>query len=114
MIYNTKTFWGTVVNRKRKPSIFCYSLHSYKMSRVSSVRDLGVILDSSLFFREHYHSIITKANRMLGFVIRQTLEIKDPICLKALYSALVRSILESDSVPFSTYCHVWMARIESI
>ena len=40
---------------------------------------------------------------MLGFVIRQTLEIKDPICVKVLYFALVRSILESRT-----------ARIESI
>jgi len=101
-------------SRKRNPLNFCYSLHNYKLSRVSSVRDLGVILDSSLSFREHYHSIISKANRMLGFVIRQTLEIKDPICLKALYTALVRSILESNSVLFSPYCHVWTARIESI
>ena len=32
---------------------------------------------------------------MLGFVIRQTLEIKNSICVKVLYSVLVRSILES-------------------
>lgn len=101
-------------SRCRNLLIWPYTIRGNAIERVASFRDLGVILDSQLTFREHYSYIIAKANRSLGFIFRLSKEFTDPHCLKALYCSLVRSTLETASTVWSPYHDVWIKRIESI
>lgn len=101
-------------HRKLKPITHDYTINGQPLERVHQVRDLGVTLDSALTFRLHYNDIISKANRQLGFIFKISSEFKDPLCLRSLYCALVRSILESNSVVWCPYQTTWTARIEAI
>ncbi|XP_055614779.1 uncharacterized protein LOC129761101 [Toxorhynchites rutilus septentrionalis] len=95
-------------SRKRSSIIFEYKLHGVKLDRVSTIKDLGVMLDSKLTFRDHVSYIIAKASRTLGFIFRVTKRFKDVHC------SLVRSILEYACVVWSPYYQNSVHRIESI
>lgn len=84
------------------------------LERTSVVKDLGVLLDAKLSFTDHYSSIISKANRNLGLIFRISAEFRDPYCLRALYVALVRSVLESASIVWCPYTDNWGRRIEAV
>lgn len=71
--------------------------------------DLGVLLDTKLSFVEHYFVIIAKANRNLGFIFNIA-EFHDRYCLRALYTTLVRSILESASIVWCPYNSMYELR----
>ena len=47
-----------------------YSLDGHQLERCVRVRDLDVILDSKLTFADHVDAAISKANRMLGLLMR--------------------------------------------
>ena len=100
--------------RKKKPIQWDYTIGDDHLARTNVVRDLGVMLDSELNFREHYSHIINKARRNLGFIIRLSTEFRNPYCLRSLYYSLVRSILESAVVVWSPFRSIWSARIEKI
>lgn len=90
-------------HRKQHPIIFQYNIAGQTLARVSQVRDLGVTLDTAFTFRAHYDDMICRANRQLGFMFKIASEFKDPHCLRSLYCALVRPILESDVVVWCPY-----------
>lgn len=73
-----------------------------------------MLLDSGLTFNDHIDFIVSKANRALGFIIRLSSEIRDPLCLKSLYCCWVRSLLEHGSVVWSPASSSSMDRIESV
>lgn len=101
-------------SRKKSTIEYLYSINCQQVQRVTVVKDLGVLLDTGLSFHNHYNSIIAKANKNLGFIMRVGKEFRDPYCLRSLYYALVRSILETAAVVWSPYTDIWSARIESI
>lgn len=101
-------------SRSKNPLMWPYSIEGGAIERVSSFKDLGVILDTQLTFREHYSFVIAKANKNLGFIFRISKEFTDPHCLRSLYCSLVRSILETAVVVWSPYHDVWIKRIESV
>lgn len=101
-------------HRKQHPIIFQYNIAGQTLARVSQVRDLGVTLDTAFTFRAHYDDMICRANRQLGFMFKIASEFKDPHCLRSLYCALVRPILESDVVVWCPYQTTWIARFEAI
>lgn len=106
---NTITF-----SRKLQPISFHYSLSGQTLERVSQVKDLGVLLDRELTFRMHYEDIISRANKLLGFIFKIADGFRDPLCMKSLYCALVRSILEFAVVVWCPYSRIWVDRIEAI
>lgn len=101
-------------SRKKTPLHFPYVLSGQELERVDQVRDLGIILDDHLSFNLHYNDIICRANRQLGFVLKVTANFKDPLCLRSLYCALVRSILEFGSEIWTPYHSSGIIRMESI
>lgn len=101
-------------HRKLQPIVHHYTILNQHLERVDHIRDLGVILDQAFSFRLHYEHIISKANKQLGFIFKLTSEFHDPLCLRALYCALVRSILESNAVVWCPYQANWISRIEAI
>jgi hypothetical protein len=64
------------------------------LDRVSSINDLGVIMDEKMNFSEHVDVMVGKAFAMLGFITRLAFEFRDPYTLKSLYASLVRPKLE--------------------
>ena len=100
--------------RKKIPILWNYCIGNEIVERSNVVKDLGVLLDSELNFRDHYSNIISKASRNLGFLFRISPEFRDPYCLRSLYFSLVRSILESAAVVWSPFHTIWIERIEKI
>lgn len=99
---------------RREVFTFDYTLGGHVLERLTVVKDLGVLLDEKLSFRQQQAAIVDKANRQLGFLFRMAREFDDPLCLRSLYNALVRSHLETSAVIWSPYHHNWIDRIERI
>lgn len=101
-------------SRKNIPIIFSYKLNNEIITKTNTVKDLGVILDKKLTFSEHIESITDKAYRNLGFVIRTCKPFTDVNCIKILYYAYVRSILEYLSPIWNPQYIVYDEAIERI
>jgi hypothetical protein len=69
---------------------FSYMLGGTVLDRVSSINDLGVIMDEKITFSEHVDVMVAKTFAMLRFIRRLSLEFRDPYTLKSLYTSLVR------------------------
>lgn len=100
--------------RGQSPMRFNYSMNHTLLERVSSIKDLGIILDSKLRFTEHISKTIAKANSMLGFLCRNTANFDDVYALKTLFCSLVRSGLEYGVQIWAPYHAVHELRIERI
>ena len=64
------------------------------MDQVALIRDLGVIMDSTLSFVNHIDTIASKALGMLGYIKRNTSDFKSINAIGLLYCNLVRPLLE--------------------
>lgn len=101
-------------SRKRNKPDMAISLGDQNIDRCERIRDLGVILDSKLTFIDHYNTIISRANNMLGFIKRFCYNFQDPYTIRTLYFAYVRSILEYCSTVWSPFSISHEERIESV
>lgn len=100
--------------RKKYPVLYDYKIAGSSVPRSTEVRDLGVLLDSRLTLQKHFDMTISKALRVLGFVIRVCKDFNDPFCLKSLYCSLVRPIIEFACVVWSPRQQDRTDRLESI
>jgi Reverse transcriptase (RNA-dependent DNA polymerase) len=100
--------------RIKHPILYDYTLNGQMLERVKSMNDLGVIVDEKLDFVEHVETIVSRARKMLGFVMRISKEFQDPYTLKSLYIALVRSKLEYASCVWSPNYGVHVNKIERV
>jgi hypothetical protein len=80
------------------------------LDRVSSINNLGVIMDENMIFSEHVNVMVAKTFAMLGFIRRLSLELVDPYTLKSLYTYLVHPKLEYASCGWNTFYDVRDAR----
>ncbi|KAL0860199.1 hypothetical protein ABMA27_010506 [Loxostege sticticalis] len=105
-----------VMTFSRKPSaiLFKYAIDNHILKRVHNTKDLGVIHDDKLLFDKHIESIISRANRALGFVIRSSYNFQRAKTIKLLYCAFVRSILEYGSQVWNPKYSCYVDRIERI
>ena len=77
------------------PILFNYTLSNSSLSRVMSIRDLGIIFDSRLNFKLQLDEVLLlKVNRTLGIILRFTSTFRDQSCLRNLYCALIRHIIQ--------------------
>ena len=100
--------------RKHSALHFGYSLSGVQLERVSIIKDLGVLIDTKLTFKDHVAYVVSKASSQLGFLFRFAKKFKDAYCMKALYCSIVRPILEYSSVVWSPYYQNETQRIEAI
>lgn len=100
--------------RSPEPINYSYHFNGVAVNRVDVVRDLGVILDSKMTMRNHVDSIVNRSYRSLGFVMRTCKPFQSLSCLKVVYYAYVRSILEYASPIWSVCYAVHKDRIEKI
>ena len=68
---------------------------------MQSIRDLGVVIDKSLSFTEHYSGVIIRASKMLGYIKRTAVNFSNSRALAILSTALVRPHLEYASPVWS-------------
>lgn len=99
---------------RREVFTFDYNLNGHVLERLYVVKDLAALLDEKFSFRQQQAAVVDKANRQLGFLFRMAREFEDPLCLRSLYYALVRSHLESSAIIWSPYHQNWIDRIERI
>lgn len=106
----------TVITYNRKPRPIChtYKINNQIIKRVSDVRDLGVHLESKMLFNKHIDIAVSKAYWNLGFVFRVCKPFNDISCIKAVYFAYVRSILEFASIIWNPHYTVYKNDIERI
>ena len=93
---------------------FAYNIGGEQLKRVDSVRDLGVIFDSSLSFDLHINKVCKSAATVLGMIRRSCSKDFDACTIKRLYIALVRPILEYASPVWSPHHTTKIDRIERI
>lgn len=91
-----------------------YSFGGHPIQRVDAHRDLGVILDCELNFKNHTSQMIRKAYIALGFIRRFAMNMFDKHCVKTLYCALVRSQLEYASQIWNPLYAITAIEIEKI
>ena len=100
--------------RRLNPVRFEYAIDGCTLDRVSRMLDLGILFDEKMNFSGHVECIVSKAFSRLGFMKRICKQFDDPYCLKSIYCALVRSVLEYASIVWSPGYAVYVDRIESI
>ena len=73
-----------------------------ELEKVDSEKDLGVIIDKNLTFRDHINSKVNIANRNLGIIFRTFTFIDEEIFLN-LYKSIVRPHVE-----YTTCTPIWL------
>lgn len=97
-----------------RPLLASYLLGTKTLNRVSTIKDLGVILDSKLSYIDHINYITGKANRTWGRIRRYSTIFSDPYVIKTLFTAFVRPLLEYASIIWFPFYTVHINRIETI
>lgn len=104
------TFTTNSVNKVE----FNYMLEGRSLTRKTTIKDLGILFDEKLTFRDHYDYIINKCNKLLGFIARITKDFKNPSSFLLLYFSMIRSILEYNSIIWSPFYDIHINRIERV
>ncbi|XP_050343822.1 uncharacterized protein LOC126769229 [Nymphalis io] len=89
--------------RANIPFKYDYRLTDVVLGRLSTIKDLGVLLSDKLSFTDHVYNITKTAYKYLGFVLRQSKNLESVAAVKILYNCFVRSTLESNSVIWSLH-----------
>ena len=77
-------------------------INQQSVNRVDKVKDLSIIFDCYLSFRDHLSYAMSKALRCTGFVTRFTCDIHNVNVILYLFKSLVLLILSYGSVIWST------------
>jgi hypothetical protein len=81
---------------------FNYKLSNNPILRSQCVKDLGVLLDSKLYFRHHVDYISSQGLKILGLICYITSSFSTPHSLSVLYTTLARPKLEYASVAWNS------------
>ncbi len=90
-----------------------YSLGDTELNRVSSEKDIGVVVDSRLRFDEHINAAASKANRVMG-VIRRSYTHLDEFTFRLLFVALVRPHLEFSQAAWKPFRRGPINKLEGV
>jgi hypothetical protein len=102
-------------NRIRSPILFSYHLHGSKISRCDGfVMDLGFKLSSKLDPGLHIEMVCCKALRVLGIIMRMSMDFKLTSSVKVLYCSLVRPILEYGAIIWDPHTAVNTSQVERV
>jgi len=74
------------------------------LREVSSIKDFEIILDKKVTFTEHIQQIIGRSKRSLNFVFRNYANFLNLDTLMALYTALVRPVMEFGVLVWNPSC----------
>ena len=93
---------------------FEYSINSEVLPRVDSLRDLGVVYDSSLSFQDQINAVTKKCLKLLGFIRNVTLDFQQASSLVHLYESLVMPILSYCFPSWFPYSQVQLKQLTAI
>ena len=100
--------------RSKNPILFDYTMNGVPLQRIDEIRDLAVIITSSLSWNNHIDNIISKAARISG-LIKRTLGWHASSQTKyIMYCSLVRPLLEYCTVVWSGTSRKNIKNIEKI
>ncbi|XP_045453474.1 uncharacterized protein LOC123662715 [Melitaea cinxia] len=114
MILNASKCAHIKFTRKKNIVHSKYFIQNQQLEEVSVIRDLGIILDSRLTFKDHIDYIASKAWKLLGFIRRNTADFKRTDCITRIYNALVRSILEYAVSAWNPHYRAHVNRLERV
>lgn len=106
---NTITF-----TNKKNVVTFSYNICNIPLSKVTSLRDLGVQLDSHLRLDLQVENIVNKAFKMFGFIMRSSGNFKRYSTYLYLYKTLVRPQLEYAVPVWNPYYKKYTTAIEKV
>ena len=101
------------LSNTRNPSDHHYLLNNLPLSRVKTVRDLGILVDTKLSFSDHYSALTVRACQRMNLLFRS-------ICYADLesfvmaYKSYVRSILECATTVWSPSTDQDITKLESV
>lgn len=111
---NTDKCQMVTYTRKNKPIAFTYLISDQPIGRYYIIRDLGVYLDHKLTMVPHIDTMLDKAYKNLGFIMRICKPFSNISCIKQVYFAYVRSSLEYASTIWNPNYVTHIHRIERI
>jgi len=92
---------------------YYYSVNNVPLSHVDKVRDLGIIVDSSLKFDKHISLIVHKAMNRSRLILK-CFHSRDRVLLTIAFRTYVRPILEYCSAVWSHYFKYLITKIEHV
>lgn len=98
---------------RRTGTVRDYEIAGRLLERVTTEKDLGVILDCKLTFEEHMWSKIKKANSIMG-IIRRSFTYLDETTFLHLYKSLVRPHLEYGNQAWCPHLRKHIDSIENV
>lgn len=101
-------------SRSNSPNHFNYIIMDDVLDRKYLIKDLGILIDAKLTFKQQIDKVTSSGHTVLGFVKRRAKEFNDPYLTKNMYCSLVRPILEYASIIWSPYRKVDIDKIESV
>jgi len=90
-----------------------YSINGHLLNTVSEVRDLGVIVDSSLKFDKHMFVIVRKAQQQAGLILKCFCS-RDRDLLTKTFCTYVRPFLEYSTPVWSPHYQYFIFKIEDV
>ena len=94
------------ITRKKKPTIFPYSLHNSVLKTTDNAKYLGVTISQDLNWSKHINNISTKAKNTLRF-IKRNVKTRNTKVKEAAYNTYVRPQLEYCSIVW----HPWQKHL---
>jgi hypothetical protein len=113
LYFNAEKCEMLTFTRSNTADEFQYTIGGVPVARVESVRDLGVLFDPGLTFREHIQAVTKSASGRLGFVLRNSAPLSVH-ATRVLYAALVRSVLETNAVVWSPHESKYSLMLEQV
>ncbi|KAA0194536.1 hypothetical protein HAZT_HAZT004540 [Hyalella azteca] len=96
-----------------KKSEASYRMNSTVLANSEVERDLGVLVDNNLCFRNNVAQMSAKANRVVGIIHRSFDCLKEPVFVQ-LHKALVRPLLEYGHSAWQPYNKTLCAEVEDV
>lgn len=102
------------ITRSVSPLLSTYCMDSSILEHVGNFKDLGIVIDCKLSFRDHICALTSKANS-LSAMIKRTVGYYAPYNVTLqLYNSLIRSTVEYSSSVWSPYLNCDIKKLESI
>ena len=101
------------ITRSKTPIHYEYQLHGQPLEHVKSAKYLGVTIQSDLKWTTHVNTVTNKANRTLGFLLRN-LKISSPAIKEKAYKSLVRRSPEYASSVWDPYTENLANQVEMV
>lgn len=93
-----------LIYAKQKFKFFIALLHRCQQNRkCTNKKDLGILFDSQLTFKNHIEEVISKANRLFGKTYRFSSDIKSSMIIMKILNTYITLIFEYCSSVFSQH-----------